>query len=265
MGRPGRSKQRGGTTTAGLTQAYPVAQDAFAYSLHYFVGDYSPIGSGTNGTHTTPILEGLPVSSLYNGNIVAMAVAIPLLGRTVRGCKANYHYDQLNRLVGSMDAYKGIDTAAGTFTPSLLDDYKERITYDPNGNILSYLRHGYSDASHQTPMDSLVYHYVSGRNQLNYFDDGVTVNSYTTDVKGQSAGNYTYDQNGNLVKDNAEGLNTITWNVYGKILEIQRTATGSNPTTDLLYTYDATGNRITKTVNNSSTTVYVRDRAREMS
>jgi hypothetical protein len=39
-------------------------------------------------------------------------------------------------------AWDGLNPQAGTFTPVHLDDYRERVTYDPNGNILKYNRHG---------------------------------------------------------------------------------------------------------------------------
>ena len=43
-----------------------------------------------------------------------------------------------------MNAYKNnaANTVAGTFSPQVMKDYKERISYDPNGNILSYLPNG---------------------------------------------------------------------------------------------------------------------------
>jgi hypothetical protein len=55
----------------------------------------------------------------------------------------NYHYDQLNRIV-AMDTYNGLNVSAGTFTgvAGIINDYKERISYDPNGNILTYNRNG---------------------------------------------------------------------------------------------------------------------------
>ncbi|HLA57368.1 MAG TPA: RHS repeat-associated core domain-containing protein, partial [Puia sp.] len=105
-------------------------------------------------------------------------------------------------------------------------------------------------------------------NQLNYIRDeigGSTAHSsnYSNDIDNQSANNYSYDSIGNLVKDNAEGITDIKWSVYGKILEIQKTASGSNPTTDLQYGYDASGNRISKKVTDNSGNItytwYVRD------
>ncbi|SEN27195.1 hypothetical protein SAMN04488505_109117 [Chitinophaga rupis] len=48
------------------------------------------------------------------------------------------NYDVLNRLKG-MNALHNLNTAASTWTPSLLDDVKEDVSYDADDNILSYL------------------------------------------------------------------------------------------------------------------------------
>jgi YD repeat-containing protein len=100
-------------------------------------------------------------------------------------------------------------------------------------------------------MDSLTYNYnkTNGRltnNRLNYVRDNVSATQYTVDIDNQSVNNYVYDSTGNLIKDNAESITNIVWSVYGKILQITRTATSSNPVTDIQYTYDASGNRISK-------------------
>lgn len=68
----------------------------------------------------------------------------------------------------------------------------------------------------------------------------------------QSAGNYGYDAIGNMIKATSEKLTNIDWNVYGKILSITK-ATGN-----IIYTYDPSGNRVSKT-GPSGTTWYVRD------
>ena len=162
-----------------------------------------------------------------------------------------------------MDVDSGFSRTTNTWntTPTSIQDYKERVVYDPNGNITQYLRNGVSTTN--LTMDSLSYFYnrdANGKllnNQLNYIRDeigGGTAHSsnYPNDIDNQSVNNYSYDSIGNLVKDNAEGITNITWNVYGKILEIQRTASGSNPTTDIQYSYDASGNRISKKVTDNS-------------
>ena len=239
----------GGTAAAGsasgISEAYPTALDAYSFSLHYYPQDYTSIGT------TTPVVDvlqglGANAAPLYNGNIGAMAVVInpgvdsPLV--------YNYHYDQLNRLA-QMDAFKGLNYANHTFTPVQLPDYQERPAYDPNGNITTYVRHGYGS---NIPMDSLTYNYYASTNQLQRINDGAG-GSYTTDLKDQGTGsNYTYDLIGNLKQDVANGVSNMDWTVYGKIADL------TNSTGTVTYTYDGAGNRITKLAS-GTTTVYVRD------
>ena len=96
------------------------------------------------------------------------------------------------------------------------------------------------------------YHYNPGNNQLNYVYDSVPSGNYSVDIDAQVSNNYQYDAIGNLIKDVSEGITGISWNVYGKISSI----TKSSGT--ITYTYDASGNRISKAVG-SITTLYVRD------
>jgi RHS repeat-associated protein len=161
----------------------------------------------------------------------------------------NYHYDQLNRLTG-MDVLNGTNTGINLWTNGLTDtaDYRERASYDPNGNILTYTRNGYGGTQ---GMDNLTYHYNSNTNQLNHIGDAVASGNYPNDLDDQSADNYTYDAAGNLIQDKAAGITSdMTWSVYGKLLTI--------PSKSITYQYDAAGNRIGKTVGSTSTW-YVRD------
>jgi RHS repeat-associated protein len=110
-------------------------------------------------------------------------------------------------------------------------------------------------------MDKLAYNYKTGTNQLDYVYDTVPAGNYDADIDAQSAGNYTYDEIGNLVKDNAEHITSISWTVYGKISHIAK-----DDGTNTFYTYDAGGNRISKLVippptggGQRVTTWYVRD------
>jgi RHS repeat-associated protein len=223
--------------------SYPIAQDAYNFSLHYYPGDYTPISATTP---VTGVLEGIPsqAAPLFNGNIAAMALDLPSVGSAM---VYNYHYDQLNRLT-AMDAFSGLNTASHTFTPVQLQDYKEQASYDPNGNILTYARNGNQGGGF--PMDQLTYNYNHATtNQLSSVTDAAG-GTYTTDIKDQGTGDhYVYDQIGNLVSD---GSNAITWTVYGKIAS----QTGNSGTVS--YSYDAAGNRITKTAS-GTTTLYVRD------
>jgi len=207
---------------------------------------------------------------LFNGNISSMAVNNRALNNVnvVGGALVLYHYkyDQLNRLTG-MDAYNGFNTSTDSWSAmSVMNYFKERVSYDANGNILNYLRHGHKA---NYVMDNLTYSYGSGNNKLIRVTDTVSANRYgpdagdVADIDNQAANNYTYDETGNLIRDNAEGITNIKWSVYGKILEITRNANAGNPVQKITYTYDAQGNRISKTVlkntGNKTYTWYVRD------
>lgn len=244
-----------GKTGGGLS---PVARDAFGFSLNYFSNDYKPLG-GTNpfAAITAPSPITTSGQDLFNGNIGAMGVNIPKLGDAHL---YRYRYDQLNRIV-AMDVFTGLNSSTNAWAPSATDNYKERISYDPNGNILTYLRNGTTAGGNPQTMDNLTYGYnLSGgklvNNRLRHVKDAVSSGNYTEDIDNQADDNYTYDQIGNLVGDAAEGISNITWSIHGKILSITKTSTVIN------YSYDVAGNRIAKSVTiggNTKTTVYVRD------
>lgn len=211
---------------------------------------------------------------LYNGNIASMQVNIPKLGSAFL---YQYTYDQLNRIVG-MQADTTLNTSTNTWSPFELKDYKERVSYDANGNILNYMRRGKVTAGTNPSglMDSLNYKYyytntsgnrkwydpgqgipsdaLSLTNKLAHVDDNTGYDSYfTEDIDDQDTANYAYDEIGNLIKDTKEGITGIEWTVYGKIKKI--TKTGG---TTIEYRYDASGNRIWKKAA-SIETWYVRD------
>jgi RHS repeat-associated protein len=180
----------------------------------------------------------------------------------------NYQYDQLNRITG-MDAWSQFNRSSNSFAGiSKLAHYREKVAYDPNGNILKYVRHGNGP---QTLMDSLTYEYYAGTNKLRRVRDSVfDANRYganawdkIVDIDDQvDVENYVYDSIGNLIRDKAEKITNINWNVYGKITGISREAGTQVPASEIRYSYDAAGNRISKTVeknNQKSITWYVRD------
>jgi photosystem II stability/assembly factor-like uncharacterized protein len=242
------------------------AEDAFAYSLHYNKDDYSPINSSatfldkvSNGDFSTA------GNDLYNGNISKMATAIsgmPLLGKT-------YQYDELSRLVAS-NTFEGDNLGSVTN-----NKYNTSYKYDANGNILNLTRYG-----HDGKMDELTYHYTKDgnnkalNNRLLHVNDAVSAGDYDVDIDDQGTSyaqnnpatqNYKYDKIGNLISDKQEEIAEIVWNVQGKVQEIKRTPNSDKP--DLLFQYDAMGNRISKTVIYPNTidgvkeltTYYVRD------
>jgi RHS repeat-associated protein len=237
-------------------QSKNIARDAIGFNLNYYAGDYSSISGANPFPGTSAFLAG-NYRPLYNGNISSMAVNI---GKFNNPVLYNYTYDQLNRIT-AMDAFKGLDTSNSWSGLTAMQDYKERVSYDANGNILRYLRNGYGS---KLLMDSLTYKYnrdSEGRltnNMLSYVKDSVGAAEYAEDLDSQGSGNYTYDAIGNLVKDVQAGIDSIEWTVYGKISNIVK----GNGTT-IKYSYDASGNRISKAVEDSAGAVkytwYVRD------
>ena len=241
-----------GLPTDPLTQY--VGRDEYGFSLNYFKGDYSSIAPGVGGS-TIPfhsvdagVVNGLSSTnhrSLYNGNISSMAVNIGKLsvpdatgtGTTKGAVLYNYKYDQLNRILG-MDAFKGLTAQNNSWANmTSLPHYQERISYDGNGNILTYKRNG--NKTSQQLMDDLAYIYnvhtsgpLTGKlkdNRLKQVTDAVTnaaaysesdVFSGVSDIETQAANNYAYDSIGNLIKDTKENISSINWNVYGKITDI---------------------------------------------
>ena len=275
MGQDGKTDANGNPVNTAYPDLYGNnirTTDAYGYSLNYFNGDYSrinqgaanpfaalnmPLATGDAGTPNTAM-------QLFNGNIGAMLVSIPKLGSArVYG----YNYDQLNRIT-NMFAFKGLNTATNTFTPVAIGDYKEKITYDANGNILTYKRNGIAVVVTGGPgglnMDDLQYEYIANTNKLKKVTDNPAYSgNYPDDIDNQAdAENYVYDAIGNLIQDKAENI-LIEWNVYGKISKITK-----NPgilEQVIEYKYDASGNRIQKIVYppdrspNIKTTHYVRD------
>jgi RHS repeat-associated protein len=230
-----------------------VGKPAYNVMLNYFNGDYKAISGAAAMDAGVDVTLGSAYRPLYNGNISSMAVNVEKLNNPLL---YNYQYDQLNRLV-AMDAWH--KTGNNWSNIDTLSDFQERISYDANGNILGYKRNGNKTfAGKPLGMDSLTYKYIMGTNQLDHVLDSVPASNYDIDIDQQIAGNYAYDSIGNLVKDNAEGINKISWTVYGKISQIIK-----SDGTNISYSYDASGNRISKVIippsGGQGVTWYVRD------
>jgi RHS repeat-associated protein len=237
-----------------------ISKDVMAFSIGYYNNDYKPIG-GSNApafglSYTAPGSLATGVE-LFNGNFSHTTLALSKINNgALTGY--TYQYDQLNR-IKKTNQHTGIAGNATTWSnSSIIQDYKEEVAYDANGNILTYLRNGTTAGGRPLAMDNLTYNYIAGTNKLAHVDDGVAAGNYTEDIDDQNTGNYQYDAIGNLTKDVKEGIDSISWTVYGKINSI--TKTGG---TVIAYEYDAAGNRVQKKVTTGSTnivtTYYVRD------
>lgn len=237
--------------TGGIT-----ARDAYGFALHYFgERDYQAVNTEKR-RFADAESAGSMFKPLFNGNISMMSVNLPKVGQPLLYA---YGYDVLNRLV-KMDAAHNLNTTTNNWEPISLDDYRERVSYDPNGNILTYNRNGDpSTSGFNAGMDSLTYNYIAGTNKLDAITDYADDGQYSNDLKTQDAGNYDYDAIGNLTKDVGAGINQngIEWTVYGKIKRITKQLPNGGSTT-ISYDYDPAGNRISKNVD-GKVTRYVRD------
>ncbi len=237
-----------------------VSRDVYGFSLGYFANDYKPIGGAGAAAfrvnYQAPAPSGsVTGSSLFNGNISYATLALSGINN---GAPAGYTYlyDQLNRLTGmSRHALMGTDT--GWSNTSIIDAYKERINYDANGNILSYIRNGAGTTHSPLAMDNMTYRYLPGTNKLDHIDDSIAATNHKVDIDDQDSLNYVYDAIGNLIRDVSEGIDSIQWTIYGKVEKIKKDSS------TITYGYDANGNRVTKVyapVNGDTvTTFYVRD------
>ncbi|MDP2384972.1 MAG: RHS repeat-associated core domain-containing protein [Bacteroidota bacterium] len=223
-------------------------------------------------TNTTAVAT---MPNLYNGNIkhTTTTIVYPTLADYFeRGMPLlqGYKYDQLNRIRNS-SAFYGYDhissgslyamntSGAGfnVWDPAISNNYAtdfSTYTYDANGNIKTLTRKqqdfsvpaSYSITA--APVDNYTEYkcinnatgsiqQLTGEDNTNRLDHVAGFNSQTT-------ANYEYDEIGNLTKDVAEGIDIISWNVYGKIEKI--TKTGVANADDLEFRYDSKGNRIMK-------------------
>jgi hypothetical protein len=194
---------------AGINQF--TARDAISFTLNYYdTADYAAISALNPFPGTMAFMpDAAEYRPLFNGNISSMSVYNRALTTPTHAGSPlmlyNYHYDQLNRLT-QMDAYRKFNLTTNTWAglSRMVNGYKERIVYDPNGNILQYRRDAHKEAY---IMDSLTYTYNSNTNKLNWVKDLAPSARYGSDpgdvpdIDNQAVNNYTYDEIGNLVKD----------------------------------------------------------------
>ncbi len=228
----------------------------FSYALGYNNNDYRAVGSDiTGGMKETPIANNAQghTTGLYNGNIATWATNTPALSvKGVADMTNQYTYDQLNRIKAS--------TVFGK-----VDAYRTGYSYDANGNIQTLQRYNGTGQL----FDQFTYNYenkgagyLQNTNKLRSVDDAITNTAlHEEDLEDQNIDNYQYDDIGNLSYDRQEDVEKIEWTVYGKVKAVYRKAGSLKP--NLVFEYDASGNRVSKvSIANSGTvskTYYLRD------
>jgi RHS repeat-associated protein/uncharacterized delta-60 repeat protein len=161
---------------------------------------------------------------------------------------STYKYDADGRVINL------IHTAGSTPINSFT------YTYDPDSNELTATSVDGTDsytydaddqetgATHSGPGQSNeVYTYDSNGNRTDTNYATGSDNTLTSD----GTNNYNYDAEGNLIRSTNIATGAVTLHKYdyhNQLIEVQQKTAGGTVTSDALYTYDALGNRITKSV-----------------
>jgi len=178
--------------------------------------------------------------ALYNGNIAETFCSSGLDGPNIsRGY--GYQYDKLNRL-----------TNASYQAPLLADNqnyFGESLDYDKNGNIMKLQRKyrtGTSLSPYVGDLDNLGYFYKIDSNQLMKVTDATNIpGGFKDDSDGtnDTADDYNYDLNGNLIRDDNKGITTISYNHLNLPRKITFGTKGN-----IEYIYNAAGQKLQKIV-----------------
>ncbi|MFN8289024.1 MAG: N-acetylmuramoyl-L-alanine amidase [Chitinophagaceae bacterium] len=200
----------------------------------------------------------------YNGNISGMLWKSRGDGEKR---KYDYSYDPASRLLrADFSQYTGgtFNQAAGVnFDVWMGDGQDVNTAYDANGNILQLQQWGLKITG-STQIDNLFYLYQPGSNKLARVTEtatggtapGTTGPGDFKDGNNTGTDDYSYDVNGNLGQDNNKAISSITYNHLNLPTVITVTGKGT-----ITYTYDAAGNKLSKTVNETGrpakTTLYI--------
>jgi RHS repeat-associated protein len=181
-----------------------------------------------------------------------------------------YDYDKANRIL-SGDFTQNVSGTSTWDTSAHLNFSLSNMSYDANGNILTMNQSGWKMGGSRV-IDQLSYTYNTNSNKLlNVIDaqndtatkigDFRSSKTYMTALsnsKSNSATDYTYDNNGNLLKDLNKDIGTasVSGIIYNHLnLPFKITVEGKGT---IIYYYDATGNKLEKRTDNSATSSLTR-------
>ncbi|WP_243765890.1 RHS repeat domain-containing protein [Polaribacter cellanae] len=211
-----------------------LTDDLFAFNINYNTIEKNNSGASKLNTE-----------ALYNGNISETH------WRTKNDNKLRaygYSYDALNRITKAQ--YK-----AGTnFTEEIGAFDLKNVKYDYNGNIHRLVRKsGNSVLTAGELTDILSYSYYEDglSNRLSKVKDNSTIHPEKGFDDGTNTNNdYNYDLNGNLTKDENKKITTIKYNHLNLPVVVKFE---NNVYKRIVYTYDATGIKLSKKVIESPT------------
>lgn len=196
-----------------------------------------------------PVFGGAIGNRFYNGNIAGMSWRGKTGSAEIR--RYDFSYDNANRIMNAdFKQHNGSSFAAtGTFNSRMGDGNPSNpeSAYDYNGNIKAMTQQGLYNSNSIT-IDQLTYTYQAGSNKLAKVTDqaGDTRSYQLGDFNDGANGSddYTYDVNGNLTKDENKNISAISYNILNLPQQIDVTGKGT-----ISYQYDAAGNKLSKTVN----------------
>lgn len=206
-----------------LTQS-GVPQDLFAFKINY---------------NSVQSESGYTGKQLYNGN-VSETYWKTSTDNVLR--KYGYYYDNLHRFKSAVYQKPGL-------IPVVQNSYNESVEYDKNGNITKLVRNG--DAEGVSPavlIDNLTYTYDANTNQLFKVADSPATNTSGFKDGTNTNQDYEYDTNGNMILDRNKGITEIVYNHLNMPIKIVFGGTGN-----IVFTYDALGNKLAKKVTQGST------------
>lgn len=178
---------------------------------------------------------------LYNGNI---SLTQWKTANTDTSLKTyNYSYDALNRIAMATDNTNNYSLSA--------------VAYDKNGNITSLKRRGHTNSAAASfgVMDDLTYSYDIGNKLLKVSDkapiDQLGFKDDAVNTATDSTNDYTYDSNGNMIKDENKSITAITYNHLNLPKQVSINGNGNHGY--ISYIYDAAGIKLRKLAVNSNT------------
>ena len=170
--------------------------------------------------------------------------------------KYDFTYDNVSRLTGA----GFLQNTGSGWSSSLVNYTVSNLSYDANGNIMTMDQQGFK-WNGSALVDQLTYTYLAASNKLRLVNDAANDSlSQLGDFhyKGtKGAEDYRYDANGNMTIDNNKVIDTIMYNHLGLPQKVHVKGKGN-----VLYTYDAAGNKLSKQVVDSmsrrtTTTLYI--------
>ena len=166
---------------------------------------------------------------MYSGALAAMTWNVTQEGVARR---YDYEYDSLGRLTASR------------YSDAVTGRYDETASYDNNGNITSMTRRGMLNDRSYGVIDNLTV--TRTGNRLKKVTDSapsLNYNGASDFMDGSSsATEYTYNQNGALMKDANRGISAITYDQAGHLLSV--TFSGNK---SISYVYSADGRKLSVT------------------